>query len=146
MRRTVGLLTALLLAVQSLGSGSPKDFDGAIEADELQGTWEAVAAEFRGKDAVFNAPWVWTFRDGKYVVKTPAGTTAGTYRINRTTKPAHLDETPADGRYKGQMQKGIYQVEGDTLRLAFTWLGTDRPEDFDKKSDLLLITLKRVTK
>src|SRR5581483_6357849 len=56
---------------------------------------------------------------------------SGTYTIDASQLPAHLDLLPKDGPKEGKPWKVLYKIDGDTLRLAQT-VGQDpiRPKSF----------------
>src|SRR5262249_52284330 len=66
MRRIVCLLAGVLLVVPSLGSDAPKEYDGATERDELEGTWELVGIECRPVQEGPSNQCVVTFRGGRF--------------------------------------------------------------------------------
>src|SRR5437868_2823048 len=110
MRRIVCLLVGVLLVVPSLGSDSPKDYDGTTEQDDLQGTWQLVGASLR---------CVMTNRGGTFSCEYSSGEkVGGSYRIDPAHSPPRLDWTPANGGYRGKRAFMIYQIDGDTLRVA----------------------------
>jgi uncharacterized protein (TIGR03067 family) len=144
MRRIVCFLAGVLLVVPSLGSDALKEYDGATEKDELQGTWRMVKAETNGEPVVAMAVGaVFTFRTGKMLAVNHRLSVEDTYITRTDLRPAHLDVIYKDskGRYEKSMH--IYQINGDTLRLAFADGGFRRPKDFDEK-DITIFTLKRV--
>jgi uncharacterized protein (TIGR03067 family) len=141
VRRIVWLVAGVLLVVPSLGSDAPKDTDGATEADELRGTWQIVAAEFKG--IRLTAAGVLIYRDGKYGPVNSRGSWAGTYTTDASRKPAHLDQTDSQGEDKGRTRKYIYRVNGDTLQIANTPDGHVRPKSFDENG-ICVCTYKRV--
>ncbi|MFN4260971.1 MAG: TIGR03067 domain-containing protein [Gemmataceae bacterium] len=63
------------------------------------------------------------------------------FELNTATKPKSIDFTlPSD-----EVKKGIYVLEGDTLRLCWDDDGDERPKEFASKpeTDLILFVLKR---
>ena len=138
MRRTI-LLAGVLLSVVALGSDSQKEYDDKTTVDPLEGTWRLIGSEFEGKKMDIPVEFaMWTFRRGTYTIDDGDGNPVqrGTYRIDATQKPAHLDMGTA---------KFIYQIDGDTLRHA-TLAGaydTPRPQGFYDKA-IVVRTYKRV--
>jgi uncharacterized protein (TIGR03067 family) len=139
-RRIVWLVAVPLLVAPSLGSDAPKDYDGATQADELEGTWRLVAVEYDGGRGIPAVVTI-TYRGRNF---TEVDGTTGTFTTDVRRKPAHLDSTATTGYWAGRTVKGIYQRDCDTLRIAFHLWGDERPTNFDEKRDLLVQTWKRM--
>jgi uncharacterized protein (TIGR03067 family) len=108
MRRTILLLTGLLLSIVALGADSPKEYDDRTTVDPLEGTWRLV-----GHDNILT-----TYHSGTWTIDNGEGEPwRGTYRIDTTSKQPHLHRFYANGPYKGNTIKVIYQIDGDTLRI-----------------------------
>ena len=143
MRRTMLLLAGVLLSVVALGSDSPKEYDDKVNADEIEGTWQWT--EFEGE--LFGMKYhpthysEMTLRNGIFKLTVPEW--HGRYRLDPTHKPAHLDWMPANR----QTLKFIYQIDGDTLKIAgFPHEPTKpRPQAVNDKG-VTVWTYKRVKK
>ncbi len=102
-----------------------------------------------GKDAPADAvkDLVLTFDGDKMTFSQRADTKKpATYKLDASQKPAHLDLMPSDGPEKDMVMKMIYQIDGDTLKLAGPAKPDgDRPKGFDDKG-IMLMTLKREKK
>jgi uncharacterized protein (TIGR03067 family) len=147
MRRTIWLLAGVLLCVAALGSDSPKEYDDKTEVrDELEGTWERTDFTYFGRKLELPYQEVATFRHGILTRKfSPGETVPGSYRINPTRSPAHLDWTPSTVECKGQTLKWIYKVKADTLKIANVATPNDeqRPKGFGD-DNLSVSTYKRL--
>jgi uncharacterized protein (TIGR03067 family) len=135
MRRSVCLLAVALLALPSLGSDAPKEYDGATERDELEGSWERVSAAPVGGKAAISLPGecVETFRDGRWVYKDKGRVISeGVYRADSTRRPCALDESTTAEKEAGQARRFIFRVDGDTLRTAFVPGSREYPKSFDQ--------------
>ena len=109
--------------------------DGDDDKDELEGEWEATDDD--------GDNWSFEFEDGKFTIDTPNGTYKGTYTVDETQDPPTIDLTVSeapegDEQYVGQVSKGIYEVEGGSLSLAWGEPGTDRVTSFDEEGALSL--------
>jgi uncharacterized protein (TIGR03067 family) len=144
-RRTVCLLSTILLLAVGLGSDSPKEYDDATQMVGLEGSWRLVMIEYQGRRTRQSGAGV-TFRRGTYTwTGSPNGPKNGNYIIDPKQKPAQLALTNTDGPMKGRTDKEIYRIDGDTLTMAmFLTKGEERPQSFDVKKDLVLWTFKRL--
>jgi uncharacterized protein (TIGR03067 family) len=122
----------------------------ALEA--FSGTWEiaAVTPEAATKDArrlVFN-------KDGSYAAQDKDGKKvwAGTFEIDPTATPKVWDHRSHDAKKEGKDVLGIYDLDGDKLKVACVvgqwkgkeWVGKPRPTGFSPKEADVVIELKRV--
>jgi uncharacterized protein (TIGR03067 family) len=114
--------------------------------DKLKGTWVMVSIEFGGMkvpDDVVKGQSI-TFEDDKATQRDKDKVEPMTYKIDASKKPAELDMTPTEGSGKGKTAQLIFQLDGDTLKIAGK-MKPGRPKGFDDK-DLLIMTLKREKK
>jgi uncharacterized protein (TIGR03067 family) len=116
---------------------------------KLQGTWTATQAERDGKvadDVIGNRL---SFAGNRFQIQSKDGKPlyAGTALVNPSAKPAAIDFEHTEGAVKGSAWKGIYALDGDTLRICDNApnLGKGRPAAFEatKGSGYVLITFKR---
>jgi uncharacterized protein (TIGR03067 family) len=145
-RLTCALVLALALVTPAAPGGGEKD-----DAKKLRGTWTLVSGEDQGKPvppeklkgnlvAISDKTIVANDRDNKKLF-------VMTYKLDPSQKPPAIDMTiiEGDASQKGKTAKGIYELKGDTLRLAYAFAGA-RPTEFTtKKGDKhLSFVLKRV--
>jgi uncharacterized protein (TIGR03067 family) len=122
-------------------------YGGSIVADEplkIDGRWKVVSVELAGMPVPGLADADLVFAEGRKVFTLPDGRIEkGTYQLNTAKQPSEIDAT-TDGR-RGT-EKGIYVVDGDTLKLCLATGAGERPREFatPKGSDQLLIVLRRV--
>ena len=120
--------------------------------EAFMGTWEVVAVTPAGatKDArrlVFNP-------DGTYSALGGDGKElwAGTYEIDPTATPKAWDHRSHDAKKDGTDVLGVYELDGDTLKVACVvgrwkekeWVGRPRPKAVDPKEADVVIQLRRV--
>jgi len=110
----------------------------------LDGTWELTAVEFFGA-RVDGDEAEMTFRVGVLI----AGNKA-TFVLDPCEKPGAIDITPLDGSAKGTTFPGIYERDGETLKLCVSWAPSgrgERPKAFVTRhgqgDDVYLYTFKR---
>ena len=120
--------------------------DAKEDAKNIQGEWKVESAVENGKPSTNLEGTVFTHTAEKIAIKEPAakkGETAS-YTLDSTQKPGHIDITPIQST---KILKGIFELDGDTLKICFTH-GGERPKEFASKegSKTVLLTLKRQQK
>jgi uncharacterized protein (TIGR03067 family) len=142
MRNTLSavLLAALLIAGCSCRPRS--DIKGGVN-----GTWEVASVDWGGTArppgqylelTIDGDRWEWKYTD-------PDSKVGGKCAIDPTTKPASIDMTTTEGAGAGDVAAGIYEVDGDTMKLAYgvkTKALPDRPRSFGGEG-IIVLTLKR---
>ena len=123
-----------------------------VEREAFTGIWEIVAVTPEGttKDArqlVFH-------KDGTYAACDLEGKElwAGTYEIDPNATPKVWDHRSHDAKTTGTDVLGIYELEGDKLKVACVvgqwkdkeWTGKPRPTAIDMNEADVVIDLKRV--
>jgi uncharacterized protein (TIGR03067 family) len=142
MRRTILLLAGVLLSVVALGSDSPKGYDDRTELAGIEGTWRLIEFGTNGRKQKPGWQDVTTYRRGTIAVDYLDGRKLqGSYRIDRTQSPPHLDRIVSNT--DGQTLKSLCRIDSDTLRIATLPDSGRRPESFDGK-DVCVWTYKRV--
>ena len=150
------LLGVLWLAV---ASGAAAD-EARVEANQaavakalesFTGTWEIAAVQPDG--ATKDARRLVFHRDGTYAAQDKEGKElwAGTFEIDPTATPKVWDHRSHDARKEGRDVLGIYELDGDRLRVACVvgrwqgkeWAGKPRPRGFDPKHADVVIELTR---
>ena len=99
------------------------------------GTWKLTSVEVEGTkaedDAVKSARLV--IKKDTFVFKQGDMSFSGTYKVDVTKKTKTIDITFKDGPDKGKTLLGIYELDGDTMKLCFTPPEQERPKDFTTK-------------
>jgi uncharacterized protein (TIGR03067 family) len=137
-------LLALGMVVLAFGVTTADD-----KKDPTAGKWviESVTIDGKANDARKGAVRVHT--DGSYTL-TPAKDskaqpTSGTYKLDTTKTPITIDTSVKGGMYDGKTLLGIVKVDGDTMTIAFTEPGKERPKAFESKegSGVVLVVHKK---
>ena len=136
-------LLATLLSAVALPAQDKKD--DARKA--FQGTWTIVQTkkgDTKDKEPV-TAPTV-VFERDKYRIK--AGDTVveeGTFAVDGSKSPKHIQVAATSGVDKGKKWHGIYELKGDTLKAVVGPTDEDRPTKFEDPAEgVRAFTLKRV--
>jgi uncharacterized protein (TIGR03067 family) len=142
MRRTVWLLVGVLLVLPSLGSDAPKDYDGAVRTEDIEGEWRLVSCRFGGESASEGGRAIWTFRDGQFIPGEWNGLKR-TYTVAPSVHgPAPIDLGAEFRHEKIAWLTGIYHLDGDTLLLGLDRCDNERPKNF--RDAACFYVLKRV--
>jgi uncharacterized protein (TIGR03067 family) len=145
------IAVALVLAGLALPSAAQEGKDDLAkqELKKFQGTWSIVGIEQNGEkvpeDKLKGGGMKVTIKGTSYTVRVGDKTVdEGTFTVDPSKNPKQLD---AQSSSQGKKEKlsGIYQFEGDTLRICFVPEGKERPAEFKTPagSDRVLETLRR---
>ena len=144
------LLTAaagLLLGVFARAGGDGE----AQDLKRMQGAWAVTINEAEGKKSSDeenkNANVKLVVKEDKYTIYFgDKQYTQGKIKLDPTKKPKAIDAIAADGPFEGKPMPGIYEINGDTMRVCFAVPGKDRPREFStaKGSGHSLLTYKRL--
>jgi uncharacterized protein (TIGR03067 family) len=110
----MAVVTGVLLAGSSVGSAAG-DKKGSI-----QGTWKALKKTFGGKDELVpegKSITVTFGAGGKFTVNDEGKIEEGSYKVDDSKKPRHLDVTMKKGE-KVETMPAIYEVTGDNLKIC----------------------------
>ena len=127
MAAAFALAAALLMTADA-----PADPD----LDKLQGTWVMVSMESEGeqvapenlKDSTSEYRGnALTLRKGETVRR------RGIVTLNPSRKPKAINTWDQDGPFADQTVPGIYELDGDVLKLCFARPGEERPKEFTTK-------------
>jgi uncharacterized protein (TIGR03067 family) len=101
------------------------------DKEKIQGTWALVSGEHDGQpipeEAAKNIKLV--FAGDKFTLHNNDRKTEGTFTLGPDKKPKEIDVDLGGGA-----AKGIYQLDGDALKIAHGKVGDPRPKEFPKKA------------
>jgi len=143
MRRRGLAMVVVLLAVELLAAQG-RDAT-RTDKEKLQGTWILAGMEAHGKpfpkDLLDKKGKIkLTFKGEKVIAEEPGRPAQeGTYTIDVSAKPKQIDLIPLNEGKDRARDCGIYELDGDTLKLAFGLPRDkedkcDRPRGFGEKS------------
>jgi uncharacterized protein (TIGR03067 family) len=134
---------SLVVVCSLMGSvGTAQDKAGSSDKDKIQGTWSAVAGQHNGKavpsDQVKGVQVVFT--GDKLILKSSGKEMELTFKLDPSKKPKEIDVD-----FGGKTGTGIYELDGDNLKIAHGELGDPRPKEFVSKegSGVSLMVFKR---
>ena len=138
LKRTAGLLS---IGFVILVAGSVS----AADKDKFQGKWKAEKAVRNGEEAPADELTKMRIEFKGNLAIPYEGDKAedeAEYTLDETKKPKTIDIKPKKGEDK--MIEGIYEIDGDTLKIAFG--RKSRPAKFESAvgSDVMYIVLKRI--
>jgi uncharacterized protein (TIGR03067 family) len=151
MRVAAGLaLVATVVALATGRSQDKKDETAAADLKALVGKWKVEKAELGGQDArlLLQELKFEITAGGKYVAELAGQKDEGTFTVDPSKSPKTMDITGTTGPNKGKTIPAIYQLEGDTLTIAYELDGGQRPTKFESpaNSKVFLAVYKREKK
>lgn len=126
-----------LVAVGGPGAWADDTADLAKEVQKFQGTWRFESSEAGGQalPADVLKGLVLTFEGAKHTVKMGDEVIqVGTQKIDPSKSPKAIDVTLTEGPSKGTTMLGIYEIDGDTLKVCFDPSGQKRPTEFKSQA------------
>lgn len=116
----------------------------------MEGTWKVESAEAGGQkiESEDVLAIVVKITGARYEVRVKDKIDGGTLALDETKMPRTLDATDSEGEDVGKVVKAIYEISGDTMKVAYTLDGGERPKEFTTKEGqpVLVLVYKREKK
>jgi uncharacterized protein (TIGR03067 family) len=101
------------------------------DQQKLQGKWNIESFEYNGNPVEFMKEAVREFKDARYSLIPKMGDMIeGSIKLDADKKPKEIDL-----EVNGRTLKGIYDLDGDVLKLSYSLTGGERPTEFISKAD-----------
>jgi len=103
---------------------------------KLQGTWQMVSMELEGDEVPAEnlAGSSATYEDDRIALTREGGVyRRGIVALDPSKSPKRTNTWDLNGPYEDQTVPGIYEVDGDTLKVCFARPGSARPTEFTTK-------------
>jgi uncharacterized protein (TIGR03067 family) len=137
----------LLVVLAALAVSSAWSEDDKVVGKELallQGEWSLASAMNDGEPMPDNLrkQMKWSFK-GDVATRTMSGKPLmkAKITIDPSKMPKTIDHQITDAIFGGGTQLGIYELDGNTLKVCLSYNGGERPKEFSGK--LLLMVWKR---
>jgi uncharacterized protein (TIGR03067 family) len=103
-----------------------------MEYAKLEGTWLVVSLEVEGLkipgDTIKDSRLF--IKGNEFTMKEKIATYRGNFIIDSSKKPKTIDINFTEGPEKGNTSLGIYELDGDDLKLCLTITAKNRPTEF----------------
>ena len=127
--------------------------DDKTEKDKFQGAWTLVNLEENGEGKEVNKDsdhYIKLKIEGdKFLITLKRNNETrdheATFKLDTSKKPKTIDLTLMGGDQDGKEMKGLYELDGDTLKICIADPEhPDRPTEFKSKEEVRVFTFKRV--
>ncbi|MGD9721767.1 MAG: TIGR03067 domain-containing protein [Pirellulales bacterium] len=110
---------------------------GNTEPTELHGKWIVESFQYNGNPVDRLKEAIREFKDGKYSLTPKMGDAiTGDVKLDTSKSPKTIDLD-----VNGRVLHGIYQLDGDTLKMCYNLTRDDRPTEFVSTPDSGLIVV-----
>ncbi len=118
------------------------------ELEKFQGTWKVIGAERNGAKVSEDE-----YKDLSLVIEGSKRTVKqgdqvrmqSNFKIDPTKSPKQIDITPTAEQFGGRTLPGIYEFDGDTVKVSIG-LDGERPKDFKGKERVFVQVFRREKK
>jgi uncharacterized protein (TIGR03067 family) len=147
LRTALALLLCFALSALTRAEDADRGANGRSDQQLLQGTWKVVKRVKNGAaEDPAEHPTTLKF-SGKAITETRDGKPAqeGAYTLDETKTPRRITLTGKAGDNAGKTFEAIYEIEGNTLKLAYSFgdNASTPPKDFTGGEGAGLLVLER---
>jgi uncharacterized protein (TIGR03067 family) len=143
-------LRCLLVVIAGLLLAADDKEDAIIKTrTKLLGVWNVSSYEAMGaKDPALSQQLKVVFTERDFVVQNKDQENKAGYSLDPTQKPMQIDLTPASGPNMGKVLPGIFELDGDNLKVIWNDKNKGRPKEFKTAMDSgnVMLTMKRQSK
>ena len=131
--RLLSLSALVLFAAVAFAQDNAKD-----DLAKFQGNWtiESVIVEGKELPAEVVGAFKMSFKDNNYTVLIGQEKTEGSFSLDPSKNPKTIDIVPENGPDRGRKQLGIYEIDGDKIKICAAQPGKDRPTNFETKDKI----------
>ena len=112
------------------------------DQEKLQGKWKVESFDYNGKPVEALKDAIREFKEDKYSLTPTSGDVfSGAVKLDSSKQPKQIDLELSD-----RTLKGIYEIDGDTLKISYRLEGDERPTELASKPDsgVVLVVHKRM--
>ena len=151
MRKWAILSLVIVLAFGAHLGADDKNDKAKEDKQKIQGAWKLMSFEVAGKgdddtkdenrELIIEGDKISVKNDGKDIEK-------DSFTLDPAKEPKVIDLITLSGNDKDKKRPGIYELDGDNLKICIDEKGEKRPTAFATKEGdgLVLVVLKRVKK
>ena len=131
----VPTILALCISTQDEKPTQPRDRAAKQELQRIQGAWQFTSLQENGDkvpDADLKDRTIFFGREAFVVKQAEQILQTGTQKLDPSKTPKTINAMVAQGERKGDILLGIYELDGDTLKVCFDTEAQKRPADFKR--------------
>jgi uncharacterized protein (TIGR03067 family) len=131
-----------ILGIAACAVGAAPTTEQRKEMAKFNGNWKYLSISAEGQRAAGNtfANSRMGFKDDKFTLAEVDDRSNGVFAVDPTQNPKWINLRYLTGARQGQLLLGVYEIEGDSLRISLG-TGGNRPADFESKVGQMVITL-----
>jgi uncharacterized protein (TIGR03067 family) len=112
----------------------------------IQGAWKVIMQKPEAKGVALEKLIInenkmsFHYKLGERFAK-PNDTVETEFKLDPTTSPKQIEFSAVAGPNKGKLYLGIYEINGDKLRICYRGPGKARPKDINENADYIELQL-----